>query len=61
MSLFKSKMLSWWQIGIVKFSVFCIGIAIGAYWSAVFLPYVTTLLIVGIAVGLYAVFFWIQK
>ena len=53
MDIFKPSTLSWWQVGLVKVCLLSLGIAIGAYWQEVFLPYVSILVAVGIALGVY--------
>jgi hypothetical protein len=42
-----------WQIGALKLAMLSLGIAIGAYWQDIFLPHVTWLLVVGLALGVY--------
>jgi hypothetical protein len=61
MNIFNTGTFTWWQIGILKASVLCAGIAIGANWPGVFAE--RTLLLVGIAVvlGLYLAFVWFEK
>lgn len=53
MSLFKTTWWKWWQIGILKLCVLSFGIVIGSYWPEIFLPYLTELLILTIALGIY--------
>lgn len=45
-----------WQISIFKIALLSIGVAIGAHWPSVFAPYVNTLLILGIVLGMYIAF-----
>ena len=61
MNIFKDYTYKWWQISLLKLCLGLIGIAIGAYWQAIFLPYVTILLVVGIVIGLYLVFITFKK
>ena len=61
MKLFKRGSYEWWQVGILKLSLFAIGIAIGANLSAAFLPYTTVLVAGGIILGLYAAFVWLRQ
>ena len=61
MHIFKNGSYSWWQVGILKLSLLSIGIAIGAYWQEIFLPYVTWLAIAGVVLGLYAAYAWIKQ
>ncbi len=61
MTIFKTASYTWWQIGLFKLSLLCIGIAIGAYWPAVFLPYLGILLITGIVLGIYIGAVWLRQ
>lgn len=53
MKIFRDYTLGWWQVALLKFALFFVGIAIGAYWAEVFNPFVLHLLIAGLAIGLY--------
>jgi hypothetical protein len=53
MRFFKDYTFTWWQTGILKIAMVCIGIAIGANWPEVFTQYITILLVFGIALGIY--------
>lgn len=53
MNLFKSTTLTWWQLGLLKWAVLCIGIAIGAHWSTMFVPYAVAFVAVGLALSCY--------
>lgn len=48
-------------MGVVKASVLALGVAIGAYWHEQFLPHLTTLVVLGVVLGLYAAFVWFRK
>jgi len=61
MKLFKSTFMSTWDIGLIKFAVVCIGIAIGATWPAIFAPYAMALFVIGVLVGFYAGYAWMKK
>ena len=61
MTLFKSKLMDWWEMGLVKFSVICIGIAIGANWHDVFMKFTLTLIGLGLVAGLYSLYLWLKK
>ena len=56
MTLFRTYTFSWWQVGILKLTVLCVGLAAGAYWSGFFLPLIPYLLILAIILGLYLLF-----
>lgn len=58
MHLFKNFNLSWWQVGVFKLTILAFGVAIGAYWSGFFLPYLMPLIIVFLAGGVYLFFVW---
>lgn len=58
MDIFKSSAFTWWQMGMFKLGLLSIGIAVGAYWHDVFLPYVSWLVILGLVLGVYVVFVW---
>ncbi|RJO61977.1 hypothetical protein C4544_01240 [candidate division WS5 bacterium] len=53
MNIFKSYTFTWWQAGILKASVVCIGIAIGANWPEVFAKYTMALIVVAVVLGIY--------
>lgn len=61
MRLFKTVPMGTLDIGIIKLAVGCIALAIGATWADKITPYVTPLVIIGIATGLYAFSSWIKK
>lgn len=58
MNIFKDVIFSWWQIGMLKLSLFAIGLAAGAYYAASVLPYVVHLLTIGLVLGLYLTIVW---
>jgi hypothetical protein len=51
--LFRTVRYTFWQIGLLKLAMLSLGIAIGAYWPEVFLPYLTHLLILTLLLGIY--------
>lgn len=61
MNIFSNSTFTWWQIGLFKLSALTFGIAIGAYWQAVFLPYLTTLLAVAVVSGLYIAYVYFKQ
>ncbi len=61
MNLFKTKAMRWWEIGLIKWAVLFFGIAIGANWPNLFGPYKLALLLVGVLVGLYALYLWLKE
>lgn len=58
MRLFKNISLSWWQVSIFKLTVLAFGVAAGAYWSDLFLPFLTPLIAIFIAGTVYLLFVW---
>ena len=61
MKILKDVQLKWWEVGIIKWSALFIGVAIGAYWSNIFGPYVAWFALIGLALGFYALYFWLKK
>jgi uncharacterized membrane protein YgaE (UPF0421/DUF939 family) len=61
MNIFKNSSWTWWQMGLLKLSLFVVGIAVGSYWSAFFMPYAAILAIVGIVVGLWLATIWYKQ
>ena len=61
MKIFKTVPMGTWEIGMVKFTVGTLGIAIGATWPNIFAPYTTMLFVAGILVGLYIFYAWAKK
>jgi len=61
MNIFSNSTFTWWQIGLFKLSVLTFGIAIGAYWQDVFLPYLTPLLVVAVVSGLYVAYVYFKQ
>jgi hypothetical protein len=61
MNLFKSTTFTWWQVGMLKWAVVFIGIAIGAKWAEVFAPYIVPLLVAGLVLSLYLGFVWMKN
>ncbi len=53
MNIFKNYTFTWWQAGMLKASVVCVGIAIGANWPEVFAKYTALLIVIAVAFGLY--------
>ena len=48
-------------MGLLKLSLFAVGIAVGSYWSAIFMPYAAILALVGIVVGLWLATIWYKQ
>jgi len=61
MNIFKTRFMPWWETGLIKWSAFLIGIAIGARWSDIFAPYFLLLVLLGILIGIIAGVFWSKE
>jgi hypothetical protein len=61
MNVFKSTQFTWWQLGMLKWAVLFIGIAIGAHFSEIFTPYTKILLFIGVILSLYLGTVWFQN
>ena len=61
MKIFKNVPMNTWEIGMVKFAVGFIGIAIGTTWADIFAPYATIMFVAGLLVGLCIVYIWAKK
>ena len=61
MNIFKPITLKWWQGSIFKISMLSGGIAIGAYFSNFFLPYLIPLWIVAVICGIYVTYVWVKE
>jgi len=61
MNIFRNTTFTWLQIGAFKLSTIFFGIVIGAYWSEIFVPYLTLLLTVAIIAGLYVATVWFKQ
>lgn len=61
MKIFKNSTYTWWQIGIFKLVLICVGVAIGVYLHEVLAPYVLQVLVVGILAALYILSVWYRQ
>lgn len=53
--------MNWKEIGLIKFSVLLVGIAIGSSWPEIFAPYALIIFVIAFVMGLYALFSWLKK
>lgn len=60
MNIFKSTQFTWWQLGMLKWSVLFIGIAIGATWPEIFVHYNIILLVIGLLLSIYPAMVWFR-
>jgi hypothetical protein len=58
MNIFSPTTFTWWQLGLLKWAVLLIGIAVGALWPAVFAPYAAILTVVGLIISIYLGIVW---
>ena len=61
MNIFSNSTFTWWQTGLFKLSALTFGIAIGAYWPEVFAQYLTALLVIALASGLYVGYVYFKQ
>jgi hypothetical protein len=61
MKIFKDRTAPWWETGLIKWSSILFGIAIGSYWSNIFLPYIFYITIIAIIFGIVAFVFWSKE
>jgi len=61
MNIFKSTTLTWWQLGLLKWAVLAIGIAVGAEWADIFAPFIVVLVVAGLLVSLYLAVVWAKN
>lgn len=58
MNIFSSTTFTWWQLGLLKWAVFLIGIAVGAHWSSFFAPNAKIFIVIGLIISVYLFFVW---
>ncbi len=58
MKITKTVRFKWWQVSLLKISVLSLGIIIGSLWPETFLPYLTHLFILMVALGVYLGLIW---
>lgn len=61
MNIFKPVTLTWWQVGLLKWAVFLIGIAVGATWPEIFSKYTIPFVVIGLVLSLYLFKVWISN
>ena len=55
MTIFRNYTFTWWQMGLFKLCLLAIGVALGAYWSDVFTPYLTAIIVVAVLLTIYLI------
>jgi hypothetical protein len=58
MNIFKSTTFTWWQLGMLKWTVLFIGLVIGALWPTYIIPFVPVLLVVAAVETIYLIIVW---
>ncbi len=61
MRIFKSVVLAWWEVGVIKLAVWCFGLAIGATFAEMIAPYVVPLLVIGAIAAVCSLVIWVRK
>lgn len=58
MKIFKSFTMKWWEGSLFKISMIAGGIAIGAYWYQIFVPFLVWFVVIAVLAGLYVSYAW---
>ncbi len=61
MHVFRSYTFSWLQIGIFKFAMITIGLAIGAYWHELVREYIRAIVVIAIVTSAYIGYITLQQ
>ncbi|MEK7462578.1 MAG: hypothetical protein AAB618_03315 [Patescibacteria group bacterium] len=61
MNIFKTTTLTWWQVSLLKWAVFLIGIAVGATWPELFAKYTVIFIVIGLVLSLYLFKVWVSN
>lgn len=61
MNIFKSLTLTWWQLGLLKLSLVCVGIIFGVYFQAFFLKWIVLVTIAFVVPALYVGGVWLKQ
>jgi hypothetical protein len=61
MNIFKSFTLTWWQLGLLKLSLVCVGIIFGVYFQAFFLKWIVLVTIAFVVPAIYVGSVWIEQ
>jgi zinc transporter ZupT len=57
-SIFKTLTFKWWQVGLFKWGMLTLGVAVGTYWYGFFAPYLAALLGFAAICLLYITYLW---
>lgn len=61
MNIFTPTTFSWEELGIFKWAVFLIGIAVGAAWPSIFAPYALSIFIAGLLLSIPPAVVWFRE
>jgi hypothetical protein len=61
MNIFKTTTLTWWQVSMLKWAVFLIGIAVGATWPGIFAKFTVSFAVIGLLLSLYLFKVWLTN
>ncbi len=53
--------MTWWQVSLLKWAVFLIGIAVGATWPELFAKYTVIFIVIGLVLSLYLFKVWVSN
>lgn len=60
MNIFSSTNFTWWQLGLLKWAVLFLGLAIGSSWPSYFAPYALPLAVLGLLASCYLAVVWFR-
>jgi hypothetical protein len=61
MNPFKSFQLTWWQAGLLKLSMLCLGLVVGSTWPGVFAGWREVLLVLFVVPAFYVTYVWLKQ
>ena len=61
MNFFGDKTFTFCQVGILKLSVLCFGLAVGSHWPDIFSQLIPLLVVICAVAGLYIVYVWVKE
>lgn len=61
MNIFKPFTLTWWQLGLLKLCLLCVGIVFGVYFHDFFLQWIVIVTIVFVTSGIYIGSVWLKQ
>ncbi len=61
MNPFKSFMLTWWQAGLLKLAMLCLGLVVGSSWPEIFAGWREMLLVLFVVPAFYVTYVWVKQ